>query len=137
MADSISTIKSRLKYYEGHTERLERKVLDLEAKLKVYTDLGDDLYVSPQQLAALYAELASITKCYLDAERNNTMYRQWFTRNANWTQLFNNMMKYDPTLGNYNRKGADEPIIPPPVEHWEVVKGIPKLSTVVEPEEEV
>jgi hypothetical protein len=65
------------------------------------------------------------------------MYQQWFTRNQYWIQIHNNMMKYDPALGNYNRPGADEPIVIPEVELWDVVKNISPLSTVAEPDEEV
>ncbi len=62
-------------------------------------------------------------------------YRTWFARNAHWTQRFNNMMKYDPRLGNYNRKGADEKIIIPPKPVYILVETAKKMSTVDDTEE--
>lgn len=84
-------------------------------------------------------ECSSYEKRLQEEIKINDRFRTWFARNAHWTQRFNNMMKYDPELGNYNRPGADDEIIIPEPEHWEVVKHIPvkKISTVVEPEDEV
>lgn len=82
-------------------------------------------------------ECASYERRLEEEMKISDKYRTWFARNAHWVQRFNNMMKYDPTLGNYNRTGADDPIIIPEPEQWERVKGVPPLSTVVEPENEV
>ena len=117
-------------------KELTELVRTLREEIAVYKEHYKDAFVSPQQLNSLYAELASVQKAYLDAERNNTMYRQWFARNAHWTQRHNNMFKYDPHLGNYDMKGADEEIIIPPVEQFTIVKGTSRLSPVAEDTQE-
>ena len=45
-------------------------------------------------------------------------------------------MQYNPHIGQYMLEGGDVEIVIPEVEQWEVVKNIPKLSTVAEDENE-
>lgn len=132
MSISIDQLKNKI---ANLTENLRRKdvvIGTLEDKIELLKNQTgenkEQLYNDERY--KLYNQIDHLQTALIESNNIGYMYRQWFKRNAHWTQRFNNMMKYDPTLGNYNRKGADDPIIIPEPEHWKVVKNIPSLSPV-------
>lgn len=108
----------------------------IASEIKHYKDIAKEYESMYLRMAV---ECASLETRLEQEIKINDWYRQWFSRNAHWVQRFNNMMKYDPRLGNYNRKGADDPIVIPEPEYWERVPeaDLRRISPVCEiPEQE-
>jgi len=132
---SIAQLQKRTAQLILENEAKEKTIKALRFQLKEYELHIDEM--TDDERDSLYSQIDHLHRSLVEQSQVVTMYQQWFTRNAYWTQLHNNMMKYNPALGNYQHRGADEPIVIPEVEQWEVVKHIPPLSPVAEPDEEV
>lgn len=133
---SIKQLQNRVATLSDTVTRQEKRIRALQFQVKEFEMLGKEM--EDRERNSLYAQIDHLHQSLIEQSQIVTMYQQWFTRNAYWTQIHNNMMKYNPALGNYDQPGADEPIVIPEEEHWEVVKNVPvkKLSTVVELDEE-
>lgn len=132
---SIAQLQKRTAQLILENEAKEKTIKTLRFQLREYELHIDEM--TNDERDGLYSQIDHLHRSLVEQSQVIAMYQQWFTRNAYWTQVHNNMMKYNPTLGNYEHKGADEPIVIPEEEQWEVVRNVPKLSTVAEPEEEV
>jgi predicted RNase H-like nuclease (RuvC/YqgF family) len=134
MSQSIKQLQDKVGTLSDTVMRQEKRIRALQFQIKEYEMRGAEM--EDPERNSLYSQIDHLHRSLIGHSQVVDMYQQWFARNAYWTQIHNNMMKYNPALGNYEHKGADEPIVIPEVEQWEVVKDIPPLSTVVEPEEE-
>lgn len=133
---SIKQLQKRVVTLFAENEAKDKTIKALRFRIKEY-ELRD-AEMENDERDSLYSQIDHLHRSLVEQSLVVTMYQQWFNRNKRWTQIHNNMMKYNPALGNYDQPGADEPIVIPEEEQWEVVKHIPvkKLSTVVELEEE-
>ena len=132
---SIAQLQNKVLTLSDTVMRQEKRIRALQFQLKEYEMRGEEMENAERD--GLYSQIDHLHRSLVEQSQVVAMYQQWFARNAYWTQIHNNMMKYNPLLGNYDQPGADEPIVIPEVEQWEVVKNIPPLSTVASDNEQV
>jgi starvation-inducible outer membrane lipoprotein len=123
---SIDQLKTKIESLQRAVKSRDKKINLLEIALK------ENEPIDNEERNYLYSQIDHLQRHIIEQSANLTMYQQWFARNAHWTQRFNNMMKYNPNLGNYDQEGADEEIIIPEPIVWEIVK----ISTVADTSDE-
>lgn len=132
---SIKQLQTRISNVTADCKAKDKTIKGLRFQIKEYELRESEMENAERN--QLYLQIDHLHHSLIEQSQIVAMYQQWFTRNQYWTQIHNNMMKYNPALGNYEHEGADEPIVIPEPEQWERVKGVPSLSTVAELEDEV
>jgi len=134
MATSIEQLKNKIISLEA---TLNRKNLIIERQAAAIRDYVKEREpITNEERDSLFSQIDRLHRSLVEQSLVVDMYQQWFTKNQYWTQIHNSIMQYNPHIGQYTLEGGDIDIVIPEEEHWEVVKYIPKLSTVVIEEDE-